>query len=93
MEGRGVGRVILVTIVTIEGALYPLVTLAPGVDVEVDIDVEIHPRLLVLMVTLVMIGMVILRGPCRGRRVRGLMTGMMMMVVTMRIQRRRMGQG
>ena len=92
MEGRGIWGVILVTVVTIEGVPHPLVTLAPGVNVEVDIYVEIHSRLLIL-VTLVMIGMMILmRGHSRGRLVRGLVTRIMMMVVAMMIQRRGMRQ-
>lgn len=58
MKCRGIGGVILVTVVTIMSR--PMVTRAPGVDVEVDIDVKIHSWLLI-MITLMMIGMVILR--------------------------------
>ena len=58
MKCRGIGGVILVSVVTIMSR--PMVTRAPGVDVEVDIDVKIHSWLLI-MITLMMIGMVILR--------------------------------
>ena len=60
VEGLGVRGVILVTVVTVVGVSQPIVTLAPGVDVEVDINVEVHSRLLI-MVTLMMVRMMILR--------------------------------